>query len=254
VLAFLFSITGALFACAAAALWVCGRPHSRAARRCLCAVIAIYAIVSTYAVPAAVSRVMTANYHQFSTADGPRGSTALAVLGSGSKRVEGWTENLDVMSSAEAARVLEAWRVFRLIDPAIVISSGGLPYADAPFAASGDHMRLELIRLGVPDARIIVDTASRDTHDEAVRIAALMRLRSVEHLVLVTSDTHMRRALGVFRAQGWNAVPAIAPTANRPEYPVEWFIPSPRGLALNEEVTHELLGLSYYWLRGWWRS
>jgi uncharacterized SAM-binding protein YcdF (DUF218 family) len=252
VLGFLLSATGAVFAFAAAAAWIWRCPHSPAARRFLFAAAAVYTLGSTYAVPEAVSRVLTAGYHQFAAADAPRGPTALVILGSGSNRVEGWGENLDVMSAVEASRVLEAWRVFRLIAPALVVSSGGLAYLDEPSEPSGTHMRTELMRLGVPDARIVADTTSRDTHDEAVRVASILRSRGIEHLVLVTSSTHMRRARGAFRAQGWNAVPAIAPAPNQPDNLTRW-VPSARGLSLNQEVTHELLGMSYYWLRGWWR-
>ena len=253
-LGFLLSATGAVFAFAAAAVWIWRRPHSTAARRFLFAAAAGYTFGSTYAVPATVSRLLTAGYHQFALADAPRGSTAVVVLGSGSNRVEGWADKLDVMSPAEASRVLEAWRVFRVIAPAIVVSSGGLPDADEPSEPSGTHMRTELMRLGVPDARIVADTTSRDTHDEAVRITSMLQTRGIEHLVLVTSDTHMRRALGAFRAQGWNAVPAIAPEPDQPDRLVGWVVPSARGLSLSQEVTHEVIGLSYYWLRGWWRS
>lgn len=253
-LGFLFSLTGAVFAFTAAAVWIWRRPHSSAARRFLFAAVILYALASTHIVPAAVSRILTAGHHQFAAADAPRGPTALVVLGSGSNRVEGWADSLDVMSPAEAARVLEAWRVFRLIAPAFVVSSGGLSDSDEPSEPSGTHMRVELMRLGVPDARIVVDTTSRDTHDEAVRIASMLRSRGVEHLVLVTSDTHMRRALGAFRAQGWNAVTAIAPDPNRPDHVAGWLVPSAGGLSFSQEVAHELLGLSYYWLRGWWRS
>src|SRR5205085_1845675 len=123
-LAFLLSAGGAVSAFAAVALWIWWRPQSRAARQFLAAAAALYLIGSIYAVPAVASRVLTAGFHPFAIADTPRGSTALVVLGSGSNTVEGWTESLVLMSPSEASRVLEAWRLFRMIAPAIVVTSG----------------------------------------------------------------------------------------------------------------------------------
>jgi uncharacterized SAM-binding protein YcdF (DUF218 family) len=112
-------------------------------------------------------------------------------------------------------------------------------------------MHDELVRLGVPASRVIVETASHDTHDEAVILAPMLRTHGIEHVVLVTSATHMRRSLAVFRAQGWNAVPAIAPDPGFTSTWAAWLLPSAIGLDLSHQVVHELIGLPYYWARGW---
>jgi uncharacterized SAM-binding protein YcdF (DUF218 family) len=251
---FFFSATGALVWLFTAVLWIARRPRSIAARRTLLTVAAMYALASIYAVPALAARALSAGYAPFTAADAPRGRTAIVVLGSGSVLIEGWDANLrlDLMTSIEAARVLEAWRVYCLISPDLVISSGGRPDPDDPSQPSGANMHDALVRLGVPDARILVETASQNTHDEAVIVAPMLRAHGVEHMVLVTSATHMRRSLAVFRAQGWDAIPAIAADPGR--FTTTWrtlLLPSDRGLEMSEQVVHELLGLPYYWLRGW---
>jgi uncharacterized SAM-binding protein YcdF (DUF218 family) len=250
---FLLSTSGVVSALLVAAVWAWRRPQSPAARRFLLGVAAGYALVSTYAVPAIVSRVFAAGYHELTAAEAPHGAIALVVLGAGTSTVGGWEDAAAIMTDVEAARMLETWRVFRLIRPTIVITSGGLPTPGERSKPSGLNLHDELVRLGIPDAQIIVDIASRDTHDSAVVIAPMLRTRSIEHLVLVTSDTHMRRSIGAFRAQGWNAVPAIAPDPNAERGWGDWLLPSTYGLNLSQQITHELLGLPYYWLRGWWR-
>jgi uncharacterized SAM-binding protein YcdF (DUF218 family) len=250
---FFFSASGIVFSLVVAAVWLWRRPQSPAARRFLFGTAAGYALISTYAAPAIVGRALSAGYHKFTAADAPHAATALVVLGAGTYTVGGWQDSATLMSDVEAARVLEAWRVFRLIKPAVVITSGGPPTLDDRSQPSGLNIHDELVRLGIPDAQIIVDIASHDTHDSAVVIQPILRTRGIEHVVLVTSDTHMRRSLGAFRAQGWNAVPAIAPDPNLDR---EWYdrlLPSRYGLDLSLQVTHEVLGLPYYWLRGWWR-
>ena len=114
-------------------------------------------------------------------------------------------------------------------------------------------MRNELLRLGIPESRIIVETESRNTRDEAAIVTPLLRARRIEHMVLVTSDSHMRRALGIFRTFGWNPVPAIAPDPGFKGSWWSWIAPSGAGLEFSRQISRELIGLPYYWARGWWR-
>jgi uncharacterized SAM-binding protein YcdF (DUF218 family) len=115
-------------------------------------------------------------------------------------------------------------------------------------------MREELVQLGVPRDRILVETASRNTREEALVIEPMLRRLGNPQVVLVTSHTHMRRSIGTFRAVGITAIPAIARDP-RPEVPLsEWILPTGRALRASGEVVHELFGIPYYWLRGWWQS
>lgn len=252
--AFFFSTTGALAALIAAALWLWRRPHSPVARRFLIAAAIGYTLASVYAVPALIGRALAFGYHPFTAADMPARPAALVVLGSGALAVQGWDSRVDVMTDIEAARVLEAVRVFHLIDPAIVISSGGRPAPDDDSEPSGQNMRDELVRLGIPADRIIVETQSSNTREEAMVVTPMLKSRGIEHMVLVTSDSHMRRALGIFRVAGWQAVPAIAPDPNFGASWGFWLTPSGAGLELSRQISRELLGLPYYWARGWWKS
>jgi len=250
---YLFSASGPIVALIITAIWLWRRPSSVAARRFVIAVAVGYAVASIHFVPFGVSRLLRLGYHQFTANDIGRGTTAVVLLGGGNEFVEGWTDQITVTTPIEAARVLEASRVFQLISPAWIISSGGKSGPLDPGEASSLTMRDALVRLGVPPGRILLESTSRNTHDEAVFIAPMLESLRIQQVVLVTSDTHMRRSLGTFRAVGVNAVPAIAPD---PRLPVQWFwwvLPSHSGLELSSEVSHELLGIPYYWLRGRWR-
>jgi uncharacterized SAM-binding protein YcdF (DUF218 family) len=251
--AFVFSTAGVVAALLAGAIWLWRRPRSHAARRFVIAAAVFYTLASTYAVPAIVTRGLRAGYHQFTAADKPPDPVAVVVLGSGALVIRGWSDRADVMTDIAAARVLETARVFRLIDPAVVISSGGLPSPYDDSQPSGINMRNELVRLGVPESRIIVEDRSRNTREEAMIVTPLLRKQGIDHVILVTSDSHMRRALGIFRTYGWNPVPAIAPDPGFQDPWADWLIPSGQGLEFSRQVCRELLGLPYYWARGWWR-
>lgn len=251
---FLFSTGAIVVSLAISALWLGRQPESRAARRFLLITAIVYLLASTSVFPAAIARLWTAGYHRFTPEDIPnQGTVAIVLLGTGNDTVIGWDDRLPLMRPEQAARILETRRVFRTTRAEWIVSSGGespnLPRTEMP----GETMRNELVQLGVPRERILVETQSLDTHDEAVIIAPMLRSLGVEHVVLVTSAVHMRRSIGAFRAQGWFAIPAIAQGPGLGDTWSEWLVPNPTSLLLSSRIAHELVGLPYYWTRGWWR-
>lgn len=249
---FLFSTGGLVVAVLAGTLWLRSRPHSAHARRFLFLVALVYAVLTIYGIGEGIGRLLVVGINPLTAGDIPPGRTAIVVLGSGGYTARDWANSTySIVNQVDATRALEAVRVFRLVDAKWVISSGGRPRPDDPNEASGITMRDAMASLGVPAARLIVETASRDTHDEAVIIAPMLRNLDVEHVVLVTSGTHMRRSLGAFRAQGIRAIPAIARDPYSAISWSDWILPSDLGLWKGSSVMHELIGLAYYTARGW---
>ena len=246
----LLSVGGLALLFTACALWLSGAPRSRAARLTALFVASFYLLASTYVVPQTVAALLTRHVPRFE----PRGitgsGTAIVLLGAGSQHIQGVDSATSVMFPAEAARVLEAARVFARLSPDWVISSGGAdPVDDQP---SSIVMRDALVQLGVPAARIVLESTSRTTRDEAILIAPLLKSLNVQRTILVTSAIHMPRSLGAFRAAGVAAIPAPAtdPGAFLPRR-LRWR-PSETALRFSSEVMHECVGLPYYAARGWW--
>jgi uncharacterized SAM-binding protein YcdF (DUF218 family) len=250
---FLFSAGGLVVAVLAGTVWLRSRPHSARARRFLLLVAIAYAVLSIYGFGEGIGRLLVVGINPLAAGDVPPGHTAIVVLGSGSYTARDWADGTySIVDEVDATRALEAVRVFRLVDAEWVISSGGRLYRDDPNEASGITMRDAMMTLGVPTSRLIVETRSRDTHDEAVIIAPMLRKLDVEHVVLVTSGTHMRRSLGAFRAQGIRAIPAIAREPYSSISWSNWILPSDLGLWKSSSVMHEVIGLAYYTARGWY--
>jgi uncharacterized SAM-binding protein YcdF (DUF218 family) len=254
VFSFIFTVDAVVLSLAAAAVWIARRPASRTARRALAGVALFYVLFSTYGVTDALGRLLVLGFAPLERADVPPGRTAIVVLGSGSFTVTDWDghafSNVDPHA---ASRVLEAVRVFRLAGADIVVSSGGKVDPEDPDEATGVTMREALIRLGVPSDRVLLETVSRNTHDEAMVIASMRPSLAADHLVLVTTDMHMRRSLGAFRAAGLEPIPAIARTPFTDISLREWVLPSGRGLWRGGEVMHEVAGIVYYRARGWYK-
>jgi uncharacterized SAM-binding protein YcdF (DUF218 family) len=235
------------------ALWLWRRPFSVHPRRFLLATAFVYTLASIYGVSYLAGRTLVIGFEPFERQQVPAGRAAVVVLGSGTFTARDWQENrFTLVDTSAASRVLEAKRVFTLVNPDWVISSGGNPVPDHPDEPSGLTMRDTLVRLGVPAERILVETESRTTRHEAILVAPMLRSLNVAHTILVTSDTHMRRSLGAFRAEGIDAIPAIArhPFTNVPWD--RWFVPSNAGLDETRQIVHEAAGIVYYALRGWY--
>ena len=248
----LLSVDGVVSLLAVAGVWFWCCPRSPALRRYVLTLAIFYAFVSTPVVPMTAGRLWTAGFHQFAATDVPSGGeTALVLLGGSDQVVVGWTDRWSIATPEVTNRVLEAMRVFQLANPRWVISSGGASSdATEGRVAGGIAMRDELVKRGVPAGRVLVEASSGSTRDQAVTIGAQLRSLQVRHVILVTSASHMRRAAGAFKDEGWTVVPAMAPF-RVPVRQVDRVRPTEWGLS--QELAHEFVGVPYYFWRGWWQ-
>jgi uncharacterized SAM-binding protein YcdF (DUF218 family) len=251
ILDYFFSVGGFAVVTLLAVVWR-AIARTASARRWLIAIVIFYSAASIRAFPWVLSRPLVLGFHPFTTSDVPADRTAIVLLGAGSFTVHGRNARIGVMDLAGAARVLEATDVYRKLGSPWVVSSGGAAGGFQTIPSS-ETMRMALIQLGVPDDRIVLESTSHDTHDEAVLVTPMLRALQVRHVVLVTSEVHMRRSLATFHAAGIDAVPAIAPDPLNFESHVRSFVPTTEGLRFSSGVAHEYIGLVYYWLRGWIR-
>jgi len=158
-------------------------------------------------------------------------------------------------------RVLYAARLYRDGKASPVIASGGrIGWLSGARPEATDMARL-LRFMGVPATAIVTETEALNTHQNATRVRAILARRGIERVLLVTSALHMPRALGAFRQQGIEAVPAptdfLATRAERRALnrsvaaSVLALIPDAERLKTSTQALKEYLGLAVYWLRGW---
>jgi len=237
-----------------ASLWIFFLDRSRRLGRATLVVALVFALLATSGLQIIIARAIVGSLVPFQRAHAVAGlRTAIVILGSGSTMVEDWDgRTLAASDTAAMSRVLEASRVFRLIDPALVISSGGDPHPERGNPPTGETMRTLLMDIGVPADRIMVETQSKTTREEALVVAPMLTAQGIQQVVLVTSETHMRRSLGTFRAVGINAIPAIAQEYSRMRTKlIDLVLPTEKGLSFASANAHEGLGTAYYWVRGW---
>jgi uncharacterized SAM-binding protein YcdF (DUF218 family) len=90
-----------------------------------------------------------------------------------------------------------------------------------------------------------VDDQSRDTRENARRIAALLQRDGVTAAALVTDALHMTRAVREFRAAGLEVVPAPTQLPTWRERGLLEWLPSAEGLVLSRYVLRERLALAF---------
>ncbi|HKL54179.1 MAG TPA: YdcF family protein [Wenzhouxiangellaceae bacterium] len=121
---------------------------------------------------------------------------AIVVLGGGMQPPTSRNPYPDLGAAAD--RYWHAWRLWRAGKaPEIVVSGGALPWRDA-VATEADAAVRFLTDLGVPTNRILLESASLDTYQNAQMTEAVLRTRGARKVLLVTSALHMRRALARF--------------------------------------------------------
>ncbi len=64
-----------------------------------------------------------------------------------------------------------------------------------------------LAELGLPEGRVILEGASRNTLENALFTRDLLKPRPGDRFILVTSAAHMPRSVGLFRAAGFTVLP-----------------------------------------------
>src|SRR6267142_1213603 len=158
---YLISPGGALLAFLGGAVWICLQPRSVLPRRVILAAAIAYTLAGTYAAPASVNRLWSSGFRRFEASDVSRRPAAIVLLGAGERQVSGWTDHVPAMTPVETARVLEAWRVYRLIAPDWIVSSGGRLSNDSAEPSSA-VMRDALRSLGVAESRILLESSSID--------------------------------------------------------------------------------------------
>lgn len=137
-------------------------------------------------------------------------------------------------------RLVEGVLVHREVADSKLILSGGKD--------SADGMTRVAEALGVDDQDILRLSEPADTEAEAAQVSSLA---GAHRLILVTSASHMPRAMGLFRKRGLQPIPAptdyLAPQ-HRTE--LDDFVPDAYKLYRSQVAIYEFLGLAWADLRG----
>ena len=137
--------------------------------------------------------------------------------------------------------------------PTLIVTGGGYQksgkmYSEADAAVGYLKEKLRL----AGDIRSLGVCA--DTHDESLKIATLMKQHGWKNLLLVTSATHMPRAMAVFQKAGVTAqaVPCDYQSSFNRLTDIHWLhLPDTGSMQGFTAWMHEIIGSWVYRWRGW---
>jgi len=108
--------------------------------------------------------------------------------------------------------------------------------------------RALILGAGVEPSRIVFDEEARNTCESAPAVRKIAAPIAGERWLLVTSASHLPRAVACFRAADWDVIPY--PTDFR-SGSTPWSYDLVANLGKLDLAAHEWLGLVYYRLRGY---
>jgi uncharacterized SAM-binding protein YcdF (DUF218 family) len=138
-------------------------------------------------------------------------------------------------------RLKETTRLYALLNPQWVVVS-----------STREWFHHDLRQAGIPPDRIVRETSSVTTRGQAIAVAALLKARRIDRVVLVASPIHMPRAFAACEALGVRAVPSVTARPH-PDLPAGMWSVIPRREALfyTNESLYEYLAIWWYRQQGW---
>ena len=149
-------------------------------------------------------------------------------------------------------RLLTAFELLRAGRVKNVLLSGGSGRMDRSGPVEADVLARQLETWGVDPARIFEERESRNTRENAVESAKVVKKEGWQSLLLVTSAFHMPRAEGCFRAAGLT-VDTLPVDYRTGQHPAAGWFPRVGALDTSTGALREWLGRAVYRLSGYAR-
>ncbi|HQR74603.1 MAG TPA: ElyC/SanA/YdcF family protein [Sulfurovum sp.] len=178
----------------------------------------------------------------------PKKVRYIYVLGSGhqSDKNQPITSQL---SPTALVRLTEAIRLYKQLkketanQPKIIVSGYSGLFDDTPHALMQEQLALAL---GIPKVDIVLRCEPRDTQEEAIAAAEII---GKQPFILVTSASHMLRAMDFFEEKELHPIPAPTNHLASKEHPNYLDFFSSRALDNSTILFHEALGLAWMKLK-----
>lgn len=164
----------------------------------------------------------------------------IIMLGGGAIRDAQDVDGTGTLCASPANRLLTAVRLQKKLNLPILLS-GGQVYSDSGAEALISGRILQTLE--VPQEKILLETKSVNTTQNAIFSALILRENNFHKPIIVTSAFHMRRAVLNFRQQGFEVIPC--PTdflvPREPKFHYTKLRPQAEALLINITVLQEVL-------------
>lgn len=116
-----------------------------------------------------------------------------------------YNNDLDVLSVRRGGdRIWQTLSLYHRGKIKYILISGAHGYVNDRGLDEARQLRDELVVWGIPLEHILIDSLSKNTHENAVESIKVLKSRELhgKSVLLITSATHMKRAAACFRKQG----------------------------------------------------
>ena len=224
-----------------------GRPQQRRIGLSLIGLATLaLALIAWWPISARLIESLEQQYPAMTAEALPNNVSAIIVLGGGGSE-DSTIPLTSQLGQSSLQRLAEGVRLWRLRPEARLVTSGSSASGRAQALIAADLAAA----LGVPPESIEPMPEPRNTLEEAASFAELQTLLALQGpVLLVSSASHLPRAVKIFEQAGVAVIPAptghraIARDLNRPGD----FAPSAESLRTTEAAWHEYLGRLWLWL------
>ena len=152
-----------------------------------------------------------------------------------------------IPSEASVVRMVEVVRLYKKDKKKIIVSGGKTP---GKSISEASVYKKFLIDMGIEQEYIIMEAESRTTAENSNMTKKIMKDYGFERGVLITSATHMPRAIKSFERNGMEVVAApCGYAAHYGSYGIQAFLPRASNIELITRGLWEYVGYIYYALR-----
>jgi uncharacterized SAM-binding protein YcdF (DUF218 family) len=168
----------------------------------------------------------------------------IVVLGGGTYSDTSLPEN-SKLSNGSLSRLIESIRIKKLFPEAKLVIAGGATFGQPP---DSEIMAKVAFDLDVAQKDVILVSDAKDTKDQARRVRSIV---GNDLHVLVTSASHMPRALALFNKIGMSPIPAPTDYWVRQKQKISpaIFFPRTKELQKVEVALHEYFGIIWAKIR-----
>jgi uncharacterized SAM-binding protein YcdF (DUF218 family) len=207
----------------------------------------------------AMSLARSLEWRYLPDAELPKAQVAV-VLGGGTLSADYPRSGVEINGAGD--RVLYAAQLYHQAKVEQLLLTGGFLGWNPRLSSPAQDMADLLQSLGVPQQALWLEPDSRNTYENAVFSAKILKEQGVNKILLVTSAWHMFRAVKLFEAQGLEVIPAPVDFAVTQRdwgsfWKTDWksqminLIPSASSLAWTTLILKEYYGILVYKVKGW---
>lgn len=223
------------------ALWWMRKEKNRRSKIAVALAVLLLVVPGMPFVSNSLIHSMEVLYPAHRTEDYPSADAIVVLGGSTTKAVLPRHEPEENWGS----RLLQAARLYQANKAETIVVSGGLPYSvkGGALRTLAQDMAEILEVMGVPASSIVAEDESHNTTENAAFSAKILRERGVSKILLVTNALHLRRAVALFEAEGFEVVPVPNSfLVTRPALRLRTLKPNANSVGLTEFAIHELVG------------